>query len=82
MCLLFVLYFTIIINFRTWYVARAPLLALHFLDYFSYVPPKGSCGVAVHIEPSNIQPSEVIYLISYEFLLEFSFNKNLIQTLR
>ncbi|KAK0168827.1 hypothetical protein PV327_002594 [Microctonus hyperodae] len=46
-------------NYQTWYVARAPLLALHFLDYFSYVPPKGSCGMAVHIEPSNIQPSEV-----------------------
>ncbi|KAG8040663.1 hypothetical protein G9C98_002659 [Cotesia typhae] len=39
--------------------AKLLLLGIHFLDYFSYVPPRGSCGVALYIEPSNIQPSEV-----------------------
>ncbi|XP_057323031.1 uncharacterized protein LOC130666240 [Microplitis mediator] len=46
-------------NYQTWSGAKLLLLGIHFLDYFSYVPPRGSCGVAIYIEPSNIQPSEV-----------------------
>lgn len=27
------------------------LAAVHLLDYFTYVPPKGSCGLTVYVEP-------------------------------
>ncbi|XP_015117477.1 uncharacterized protein LOC107041422 [Diachasma alloeum] len=46
-------------NHHSWTAARFPLMGIHLLDYLSYVPPSGSCGLSVYIEPFNIQPSEV-----------------------
>jgi len=37
------------------------LIGLHFLDYFTFVPPKGSCGLAAYIEALKSGPSQVRY---------------------
>ncbi|XP_012277416.2 vitellogenin-3 [Orussus abietinus] len=46
-------------NSRIWPVAQSALLGLHLIDYFTYIPPKGSCGVEVYIEPYDLQSTEV-----------------------
>ncbi|XP_043280856.1 uncharacterized protein [Venturia canescens] len=46
-------------NYHTWPAARLPLLIAHFLDFFTYVPPKGSCGFSIYVEPGSLNPSEV-----------------------
>ncbi|KAF7992158.1 hypothetical protein HCN44_001483 [Aphidius gifuensis] len=68
-------------NYQSWPLAKWPLLAAHLFDYFSYVPPKGSCGLAVYIDPSNIQPSEV----KFEFIKNgkfhvFSLTRSVLET--
>ncbi|KAK2579022.1 hypothetical protein KPH14_002816 [Odynerus spinipes] len=40
-------------NYRIWPGMKVILVAVHLLDYFTYVPPKGSCGLAAYVEPYN-----------------------------
>ncbi|XP_051171445.1 uncharacterized protein LOC127288178 isoform X1 [Leptopilina boulardi] len=35
------------------------LMGMHYIDYFSYVPPRGSCGILGHFEPTNLYSTEV-----------------------
>ncbi|XP_011495960.1 PREDICTED: uncharacterized protein LOC105360685 [Ceratosolen solmsi marchali] len=46
-------------NCQIWPFLEIVLLGLHFFDYFSYVPPSGSCGLEVYIEPISTQSSEI-----------------------
>jgi hypothetical protein len=46
-------------NCQIWPLLETVLLGLHFFDYLSYVPPLGSCGIEVYIEPISSQASEV-----------------------
>ncbi|XP_011162482.2 uncharacterized protein LOC105197692 [Solenopsis invicta] len=45
-------------NYQTWPSIKFALIGLHFLDYFTYVPPKGSCGLAAYIEALKSGPSQ------------------------
>ncbi|XP_012522846.1 uncharacterized protein LOC105828849 [Monomorium pharaonis] len=45
-------------NYQTWPSMKFALIGLHFLDYFTYVPPKGSCGLAAYIEALKSGPSQ------------------------
>ncbi|XP_043675802.1 vitellogenin-like isoform X2 [Vespula pensylvanica] len=38
-------------NYQIWPGMKIVLAAVHLLDYFTYVPPKGSCGLTVYVEP-------------------------------
>lgn len=39
------------------------LIGLHFLDYLTYMLPRGSCGLAAYIEAVKSTPTQVIYII-------------------
>ncbi|KAG5348235.1 PAXB1 protein, partial [Acromyrmex charruanus] len=45
-------------NYQTWPSMKFVLIGLHFLDYFTFVPPKGSCGLAAYIEALKFGPSQ------------------------
>ncbi|XP_014475055.1 PREDICTED: uncharacterized protein LOC106744646 [Dinoponera quadriceps] len=45
-------------NYQTWPSMQFALIGLHFLDYLTYMPPKGSCGLAVYIEALDSRPSQ------------------------
>ncbi|XP_071651940.1 uncharacterized protein [Temnothorax longispinosus] len=45
-------------NYQMWPSIKFALIGLHFLDYFTYVPPKGSCGLAAYIEALKSGPSQ------------------------
>ncbi|RLU25125.1 hypothetical protein DMN91_003217 [Ooceraea biroi] len=45
-------------NHQTWPSMKFPLIGLHILDYFTYMPPKGSCGLAAYIEALRSGPSQ------------------------
>ncbi|XP_018406013.1 PREDICTED: uncharacterized protein LOC108782283, partial [Cyphomyrmex costatus] len=45
-------------NYQTWPSMKLVLIGLHFLDYFTFVPPKGSCGLATYIEALKSGPSQ------------------------
>ncbi|KAL6253497.1 hypothetical protein P5V15_015343 [Pogonomyrmex californicus] len=45
-------------NYQTWPNVKFALIGLHFLDYFTYVPPKGSCGIAAYLEALKSGPSQ------------------------
>ncbi|XP_011707638.1 PREDICTED: uncharacterized protein LOC105462624 [Wasmannia auropunctata] len=45
-------------NYQTWPSIKFALIGLHFLDYFTYVPPKGSCGLTAYIEALKSGPSQ------------------------
>ncbi|XP_011870467.1 PREDICTED: uncharacterized protein LOC105563463 isoform X2 [Vollenhovia emeryi] len=45
-------------NYQTWPSIKFALIGLHFLDYFTYMPPKGSCGLAAYIEALKSGPSQ------------------------
>ncbi|XP_018353413.1 PREDICTED: uncharacterized protein LOC108755104 [Trachymyrmex septentrionalis] len=45
-------------NYQTWPSMKFALIGLHFLDYFTFVPPKGSCGLAAYIEALKSGPSQ------------------------
>ncbi|XP_014616793.1 PREDICTED: uncharacterized protein LOC106793973 [Polistes canadensis] len=40
-------------NYQIWPGMEVVLAAVHFLDYFTYVPPKGSCGLTFYVGPSD-----------------------------
>jgi len=44
---------------------KFPLIGLHILDYFTYLPPRGSCGLAAYIEALKSAPSQVKLLFIY-----------------
>jgi len=44
---------------------KFPLIGLHILDYLTYLPPKGSCGLAAYIEALKSGPSQVKLLYIY-----------------
>ncbi|KAL7291123.1 hypothetical protein TKK_0015250 [Trichogramma kaykai] len=46
-------------NSQIWPLLESLLLSLHFFDYLSYVPPMGSCGLEMYIEPLTNRSSEV-----------------------
>ncbi|XP_031777418.1 uncharacterized protein LOC100114520 isoform X2 [Nasonia vitripennis] len=46
-------------NCRIWPLLETVLLGLHFFDYLSYVPPVGSCGLEVYVEPISSLSSEI-----------------------
>lgn len=46
-------------NCRIWPLLETVLLGLHFFDYLYYVPPVGSCGLEVYVEPISSLSSEV-----------------------
>lgn len=56
-------------NYQTWPSVRFALAGLHFWDYFNYLPPKGSCGVAAYIEALKSTSSQT--------KLAYSKNENL-----
>ncbi|XP_012215404.1 uncharacterized protein [Linepithema humile] len=43
-------------NYQTWPSMKFTLIGLHFLDYLTYLPPKGSCGLAAYIESLESGP--------------------------
>ncbi|XP_032680145.1 uncharacterized protein LOC116848315 [Odontomachus brunneus] len=45
-------------NYQTWPSIRFVLIGLHFLNYLSYMPPKGSCGLTAYIEALDSRPSQ------------------------
>ncbi|XP_017765465.1 PREDICTED: uncharacterized protein LOC108554635 [Eufriesea mexicana] len=46
-------------NYPIWPFMEFALTALHFLDYCTYVPPKGSCGLAAYISTIDAQRTQV-----------------------
>nr|XP_033331967.1 vitellogenin-4 [Megalopta genalis] len=46
-------------NCPIWPFLQFALTALHFLDYYTYVPPKGSCGLAAYISTIDSQRTQV-----------------------
>ncbi|CAL7948266.1 unnamed protein product [Xylocopa violacea] len=46
-------------NYPIWPFLEFALTALHFLDYCTYVPPKGSCGLAAYISTIDSQRTQV-----------------------
>ncbi|XP_053999528.1 vitellogenin-3 isoform X1 [Hylaeus anthracinus] len=46
-------------NYPIWPILQFALTALHFLDYYTYVPPKGSCGLAAYISTIDTQRTQV-----------------------
>ncbi|XP_043523814.1 uncharacterized protein LOC122535938 isoform X2 [Frieseomelitta varia] len=46
-------------NYPIWPFLEFALTALHFLDYCTYVPPKGSCGLAAYISTIDAQRTQV-----------------------
>ncbi|XP_033196752.1 vitellogenin-4 isoform X1 [Bombus vancouverensis nearcticus] len=46
-------------NYPIWPFLEFALTALHFLDYYTYVPPKGSCGLAAYISTIDAQRTQV-----------------------
>lgn len=46
-------------NYPIWPFLEFALTALHFLDYCTYVPPKGSCGIAAYINTIDVQRTQV-----------------------
>ncbi|KAI4483442.1 hypothetical protein M0802_013384 [Mischocyttarus mexicanus] len=38
-------------NYQIWPGMKVFLAAVHLLDYFTYVPPKGSCGLTFYVGP-------------------------------
>ncbi|XP_017876855.1 uncharacterized protein LOC108623080 isoform X1 [Ceratina calcarata] len=46
-------------NYPIWPFLEFAFTALHFLDYCTYVPPKGSCGVAAYISTLDAQRTQV-----------------------
>ncbi|XP_047354225.1 uncharacterized protein LOC124950864 isoform X1 [Vespa velutina] len=40
-------------NYQIWPGMKIILATVHLLDYFTYVPPKGSCGLTIYVEPSD-----------------------------
>ncbi|XP_076676903.1 vitellogenin-5 isoform X2 [Andrena cerasifolii] len=46
-------------NYPIWPFLQFALTALHFLDYCTYVPPKGSCGLAAYISTIDTKRSQV-----------------------
>ncbi|XP_011154887.1 uncharacterized protein LOC105192439 [Harpegnathos saltator] len=55
-------------NYQAWPSMQFALIGLHLLDYLTYMPPKGSCGLAAYIEALDPTPSET--------KLEYSRNRN------
>lgn len=49
--------------FSIWPFLEFALTALHFLDYCTYVPPKGSCGIAAYINTIDVQRTLVSILM-------------------
>ncbi|KAL0100276.1 hypothetical protein PUN28_019574 [Cardiocondyla obscurior] len=45
-------------NYQIWPNIKFALIGLHLLDYFTYVPPKGSCGLAAYVEVLKSGPSQ------------------------
>lgn len=50
-----------------WPFLEFALTALHFLDYYTYVPPKGSCGLAAYISTIDAQRTQVSILKFFIF---------------
>ncbi|CAK9803774.1 vit-6 [Anthophora quadrimaculata] len=46
-------------NYPIWPFLEFAFTALHFLDYCTYVPPKGSCGLAAYISTINAERTQV-----------------------
>ncbi|XP_043259379.1 uncharacterized protein LOC122401364 [Colletes gigas] len=46
-------------NYPIWPILQFALTALHFLDYYTYVPPKGSCGLAAYISTIDTKRTQV-----------------------
>ncbi|XP_029165191.1 uncharacterized protein LOC114936229 [Nylanderia fulva] len=46
-------------NYQTWPSTKFVLLGLHLLDYLTYMPPSGSCGLAAYIETVKSTPSQI-----------------------
>ncbi|KZC04099.1 Vitellogenin-3 [Dufourea novaeangliae] len=46
-------------NYPIWPFLQFALTALHFLDYYTYVPPKGSCGLAAYISTIDTKRTQV-----------------------
>ncbi|XP_076650819.1 vitellogenin-5 isoform X2 [Halictus rubicundus] len=46
-------------NYPMWPFLQFALTALHFLDYYTYVPPKGNCGLAAYISTIDTQRTQV-----------------------
>ncbi|XP_046433449.1 uncharacterized protein LOC124186103 isoform X1 [Neodiprion fabricii] len=46
-------------NYQIWPVLKSGILIFHFMDYFTYVPPGGTCGIAAHAKLYDLQPTEV-----------------------
>ncbi|XP_015599682.1 uncharacterized protein LOC107269863 [Cephus cinctus] len=60
-------------NYQIWPVIRSGMLGTHVVDYFTYVPPGGSCGLAAYIEPHNLHSQDSIGKPT-EVKLEYSKN--------
>ncbi|XP_072751184.1 uncharacterized protein [Anoplolepis gracilipes] len=45
-------------NYQTWPSMKFVLIGLHLLDYLTYMPPRGSCGLAAYIEAVKSSPSQ------------------------
>ncbi|XP_034189310.1 uncharacterized protein LOC117608379 isoform X1 [Osmia lignaria lignaria] len=46
-------------NYHIWPFLQFALTALHFLDYYTYIPPKGSCGLAAYISTIDTTRTQV-----------------------
>ncbi|XP_076475209.1 vitellogenin-4 isoform X2 [Bombus vancouverensis nearcticus] len=53
-------------NYPIWPFLEFALTALHFLDYYTYVPPKGSCGLAAYISTIDAQRTQWNVAALYE----------------
>ncbi|XP_011266190.1 uncharacterized protein LOC105257329 [Camponotus floridanus] len=45
-------------NYQSWPNMKFILIGLHFLDYLTYMPPRGSCGLAAYIEAAKSTPTQ------------------------
>ncbi|XP_050462195.1 uncharacterized protein LOC126857111 [Cataglyphis hispanica] len=45
-------------NYLTWPSMKFVLIGLHFLDYLTYMSPRGSCGIAAYVEAVKSEPSQ------------------------
>ncbi|XP_076394577.1 vitellogenin isoform X2 [Megachile rotundata] len=46
-------------NYHIWPFLQFAFTALHFLDYYTYIPPKGSCGLAAYISTIDTTHTQV-----------------------
>ncbi|XP_076176627.1 uncharacterized protein LOC143151413 isoform X2 [Ptiloglossa arizonensis] len=46
-------------NYPIWPILQFALTARHFLDYYTYIPPKGSCGLAAYISTIDTERTQV-----------------------